>query len=180
MSQLWQILHTIRAVQIRRLVVSLLMVPMLVACGGEDEPEDAAEPSASGDGGDVSDSVCDLISTDEVTIAVGVTVQDGVGASGPVATGGTQSTCTWRAVESTGDVATVTIYSEASAADSVRQADDPPLPEVGEDAFVSSFASVWGYAGDGSFFTQWYDFAASDEENLPKSTALALLVMEKL
>ena len=65
-------------------------------------------------------------------------------------------------------MATVTIYSEASAADSVRQADDPPLPEVGEDAFVSPFASVWAYAGDGSFFTQWYDFAATDEENLPE------------
>ena len=46
--------------------------------------------------------------------------QDGLGADGPVATGGTQSTCTWRGVESTGDAATVTIYSEASAADSVR------------------------------------------------------------
>ena len=77
-------------------------------------------------------------------------------------------------------MATVTIYSEASAADSVRQDDDPPLPDVGEDAFVGPFASVWAYAGDGSFTTQWYDASATDEENLPKSTVLAQLVLGSL
>ena len=93
-------------------------------------------------------------------------------------TGGSQTTCTWTGVEETTSLATLTVYSEASAADSVRQDDSQPLPEVGEDAFVGPFASVWGYAGGGSFFVQWYAFGASDEENLPKSTALALLVLD--
>ena len=123
---------------------------------------------------------CSLVSTDEVTMAVGVTVSDGVGGDGPVATGGTQSTCIWRGVEDTSATAMITVYTEASAADSVRTDDSPPAPELGEDAFVGPFASVWAYHEGGSFTAQWYDFGGTDEENLPKSTALALLVREAL
>jgi hypothetical protein len=62
----------------------------------------------------------------------------------------------------------------------VREADSAPVPQVGDDAFVGPYASVWAYADEGSFTAQWYDFGGSDEENLPKSTALALLVRESL
>jgi hypothetical protein len=165
-----------------RLAALLFVLPLLAACGDDgggdgdgSDPTDTPTASAGASG-----SACDLISTDEVSEAVGVTVQDGVGADGPVVTGGTQSTCTWRGVEDASATAMVTIYSDASAADSVRQDDDPPVPELGEDAFVGPFASVYAYSGEGSFMAQWYDFSATDEENLPKSTALAHLVHEKL
>jgi hypothetical protein len=115
-----------------------------------------------------------------VTEAVGAEVGDGVASEGPVTTGGTQSTCTWAGVDSALATATLTVYSDASAADSVRQPDSAPVPDVGDDAFVGPFASVWAYAGDGSFSTQWYDFDATEEENLPRSTALALLALGRL
>jgi hypothetical protein len=173
----------------RRAVALLFVVPLLVACGGgADEPdagtdspsvsEDAEGPQEPAAGG-VEDA-CALVTTDEVAIAVGTTVADGLGGDGPVVTGGFQSTCTWRGVEDPSATAMITVYTEASAADSVRTDDSAPLPEVGEGAFVGPFASVWAYAGGGSFTAQWYDFSGSDEENLPKSTALALLVRDAL
>jgi hypothetical protein len=177
-----------------RLGVALLfVVPLLVACGGDggadDEPEagtdtpsvsqDAEETGQTEEAGGVADA-CSLVTTDDVSIAVGTTVADGLGGDGPVATGGFQSTCTWRGVEDPSATATITVYTEASAADSVRADDSAPLPEVGEGAFVGPFASVWAYAGGGSFMAQWYDFSGSDEENLPKSTALAVLVRDAL
>jgi hypothetical protein len=180
----------------RRMAVLLLVLLVLAGCGGggdgdgddgvDDKPDAGDTPtsattSASVDGGDVTDDACSLISAEEVAQAVGAEVGEGVptGTDG-VVTGGSQTTCTWTGVADATSIATVTIYSDASAADSVRDDDSAPVPEVGEDAFIGSFASVWGYAGGGSFFAQWYAFGSSDEENLPKSTALALLVREAL
>jgi hypothetical protein len=175
------------SVNLRRIAL-LLVVPVLVGCGGGDDGDDGADDkpeasdsttSASADGGDVSD-VCSLISLDEVAEAVGAEVEEGVPTEADVVTGGSQSTCTWTGTSDATAVATVTVYTEASAADSVLTEDSVPLPEVGDDAFVGPYASVWAYAGGGSFFAQWYDFEGSDEENLPKSTALALLVRDAL
>jgi hypothetical protein len=176
-------------VRLRRTAALLLLLPAFVGCGGDDggdsgdggdgdrpETSDSTAPADDGDGNDA----CSLLGIDEVAQAVGTEVEEGVAADGPVATGGTQSTCTWRGVEKPSATAMVTVYTDASAADSVRQDDSQPLPEVGEDAFVGPFASVWAYAGGGSFTAQWYDFGGSDEENLPKSTALALLVRDAL
>ena len=172
------------AVRPRHVVSLLFVVPLMVACGDDSAPDDEPDagsdsPSVTQDAGGVADA-CSLVTTDEVTMAVGTTVSDGVGGDGPVATGGNQSTCTWRGVEDPSATAMITVYTDASAADSVRQDDSAPLPEVGDDAVVGPFASVWAYAGEGSFTAQWYDFSGSDEENLPKSTALALLVREAL
>ncbi|MBJ7356452.1 hypothetical protein [Nocardioides sp.] len=181
---------------LRRAVSLLFVVPLLVACGGDTDADDPSGsdgsgsgtagspdatdgPSVTEDAGGVPDA-CSLVSTDEVTMAVGTTVSDGVGGDGPVATGGSQSTCTWRGVEDPSASAMITVYTDASAADSVREDDSAPVPELGDDAFVGPFASVWAYAGEGSFTAQWYDFSGSDEENLPRSTALALLVREAL
>ena len=170
--------------RLRRAVALLFAVPILVACGDDGEPD--GEPEGGADSASVTEDeevardACSLLTTDEVSIAVGVTVADGLGGDGPVVTGGFQSTCTWRGLENPSAVATVTVYTETSAADSVRTEDSVPLPELGENAFVGPFASVWAYAGVGSYTAQWYDFAASDEENLPKSTALALLVLDAL
>jgi hypothetical protein len=170
------------AVTLRRLAVLLLAVPLLVSCsgdGGDGDGDADPETTASAGSGD-SDSACDLLTTEEVAEAVGTQVEDGVGADGPVVTGGTQSTCTWRGVEDASAQAMLTVYTDASAAESVREDDSTPLPDVGDDAFVGPFASVWAFAGDGSFTTQWFDVRGSDEENLPRSTALALLVRDKL
>jgi hypothetical protein len=184
---------TIPGVRLRRTAALLLLLPAFVGCGGDDGGDggDSGDggagdlPGASGATTTPADDVdgtdaCALLGIDEVAHAVGTEVEEGVAADGPVATGGTQTTCTWRGVENPSATAMVTVYSDASAADSVRQDDSEPLPEVGEDAFVGPFASVWAYAGGGSFTAQWYDFSGSDEENLPKSTALALLVRDAL
>jgi hypothetical protein len=39
---------------------------------------------------------------------------------------------------------------------------------------------MWVYVGDESLFAQWYAFAGSDEENLPKSQALAEAAVDAL
>ena len=170
-----------RAVKTRRLLALLFVVPLLAACGGEDEPRDAADdPTPEIVGEPIGSEACDLLTVDEISDAVGVDVEMGVGNSSVVATGGSQKTCLWRAVDQPLATATLTVYTDASAADSVKDADSLPLPEVGDDAFIGSFASVWAYAGEGSFMVQWYDVDGSDEENLPKSIALAQLVLERL
>jgi hypothetical protein len=181
-------------VSLRRTAVLLLVLPILAGCGGDGDGDDggddkpdagdtptSATTSGSTDGGDVTGEACSLISAEEVAQAVGAEVGEGVPTgTDAVVTGGSQTTCTWTGVDDATALATVTVYSDASAADSVRTDDSAPLPEVGEDAFVGPYASVWAYAGDGSFFAQWYAFGSSDEENLPKSTALALLVRDAL
>jgi len=167
-----------RAVKTRRLLALLFVLPLLAACGGEDEPEDAPDDIDIVE--TTGDASCAVLTPDEVAEAVGAEVKDGVATDSVVATGGSQTTCVWKAVEDTLATATITIYTDASAADSVKDADSLPLPEVGNDAFIGSFASVWAYAGEGSFMAQWYDVDGSDEENLPKSIALAQLVLERL
>lgn len=182
-----------RGVKTRRLLALLAVVPVLVACSGGDDPEPQASTAASAETGDSGDDetddetegatedvdACSLFSTDEVSEAVGADVKEGVGSSGPVITGGTQATCTWQGAEGASQ-AFITIYTDASAADSVKTADSLPLPEVGNDAFIGPVASVWAYVGDGSFTTQWYELGALDDENLPKSIALAQLYLEKV
>lgn len=179
-------------VTLRRIAVLLLVLPAFAGCGGGDDGGDGSDdkPDASGsptsasadaeDGGDAADA-CSLVSREQVAEAVGAEVGEGASTGADnVVTGGSQSTCTWTGTEDASAVATVTVYSDASAADSVRTDDSEPLPEVGDDAFVGPFASVWAYAGGGSFMAQWYALGGSDEENLPKSTALALLVRDAL
>jgi hypothetical protein len=67
----------------------------------------------------------------------------------------------------------VTTYPNTDAADSVRVEDDQPIEGLGDQAFAGSFASIWVYVGDTSLFAQWYAFEGSDEDNLPRSQALA-------
>jgi hypothetical protein len=176
----------------RRIALSAWVLALALAAGcsgdsddsGADAPGSEDTTSASGDGGDGDSggNACDLLTEDEVSAAVGVEVNAGQGADGPVATGGTQETCKWSSVDSPIDTATITIYSETSAADSVRDADPDaaPLEGVGDEAFVSSFASVWAYVGEQSFMAQWYAMEGTDDENLPMSEALAKLVADNL
>jgi hypothetical protein len=169
------------AVTVRRLAVLLSVVPLLVACSGEDEPAPATgegkstEADSSGDEG-----ACSVLSTAAVAEAVGTEVKEGVSTSASVATGGTQTTCVWNVAGEGFATATLTVYTDRSAADSVLTDDSLPLPEVGNDAFVGSFASVWGYFGEGCFMTQWYDVGSSDEQSLPKSIALAQASLDAL
>ena len=168
----------------------LLALVVTTGCSG-DSPGDSADPDArdtASPSGDVSqDSVagseaCALLSQVEVSEAVGTEVGPGRGSSGGVATGGSQSTCEWSSIERPADTAKLTIYSETTAADSVRDADPDaePLPGIGDEAFVGSYASVWVYKGDRSFMAQWYSMMTDDEENLPRSEALARLAADRL
>ena len=170
-------------VRIRRALLPLLLVATsaLAACGGDDDGDDDAggEPSSESSQDDGAeqpgDPACDLLTTDEVAEAVGSPVKEGVRSSGAAVTGGRFDTCVWQSddPENPADTATLTIYPNAAAADSVRDDDSEAVDGIGDDAFLDSFASIWVYDGEKSFFAQWYAISGSDEENLPKSKALA-------
>lgn len=170
----------------RRVVTSVVVLLAAVAgCGGDDAPESPGRPTSSssvaGDTGQDS-RACALLSRLEVSEAVGAEMGPGRGSAGAVATGGSQSTCEWFSVEQPGDTAKLTIYSDTTAADSVRDADPDaePVPGIGDEAFVGSYASVWVYQGEQSFMAQWYSMSTSDEQNLPRSEALARLAADRL
>jgi hypothetical protein len=188
-------------VRIRRAVVPFVLfaAAALTACGGDDSsggssaedetptqssssPTAAATEDASdaASGGDVA--ACDLLTTDQVAAAVGSPVKEGVPSSGPAVTGGSFTSCLWQSddPDNPADTATVTIYPNADAADSAREDDSQDVPGIGDKAFTGSFASMWVYVGDTSFFAQWYAFGGSDEESMPKSQALAKAVVDAL
>lgn len=158
----------------------LLALSLAAACGGDDSDGDpAGDPTRATEETGGSDA-CDLLTREEVSEAVGTELSEGEGAGGPVATGGTQSTCKWSSVDTAINAATLTIYSETTAADSVREESSETVAGVGDRAFVGPLASVWVYVGEQSFMAQWYDFEAVPEESLPQSTALAKLAADKL
>lgn len=127
-------------------------------------------------------AACDLLTTDEVADAVGSPVKDGIRTSGPAVTGGDFSTCVWQSADpdNPADTATLTIYENAAAADSVRRDDSPAVDGIGDSAFSDSVSSVWVYDGEKSFFTQWYIFGTMDDEGLEQSKALAQAAADKL
>jgi hypothetical protein len=187
-------------VRIRRALVPVLLasVATLTACGGDDsgdqaaddptststEATEATDDGASDDGGEPAGDVaaCDLLTTDEVADAVGSPVKDGIPTSGPAVTGGDFSTCVWQSADpdNPADTATLTIYENAAAADSVRSDDSPAVDGIGDSAFSDSVSSVWVYDGEKSFFTQWYIFGTMDDEGLEQSKALAQAAADKL
>lgn len=168
----------------RRVVIWLVvLLGVFAGCGGGDDPDRGGRPAASSStAGDADSQACALLSRLEVSDAVGAEMGPGRGSGGTVATGGSQSTCEWFSVEQPGGTAKLTIYSETSAADSVKESDpdSEPLPGVGDEAFVGSYASVWVYDGDRSFMAQWYSMTTSDEQNLPRSEALARSAADRL
>lgn len=184
--------------RIRRALVPVLLatVATLTACGGGDSGGQAADDptsasteateggAAGDDGGDPAGDVaaCDLLTTDEVADAVGSPVKDGIRTSGPAVTGGDFSTCVWQSADpdNPADTATLTIYENAAAADSVRSDDSPAVDGIGDSAFSDSVSSVWVYDGEKSFFTQWYIFGTMDDEGLVQSKALAQAAADKL
>ena len=177
--------------RIRRVLVPLILVAgaALSACGGDggdddDSSADDAPSATQSQGGDSADDVaaCDLLTPDDVEAAVGSPVKDGIQTSGPAITGGDFSTCVWQSAdpENPADTATVTIYANADAADSVRSDDSQDLEGIGDEAFSDSVSSVWVYDGEKSFFAQWYLFGTMDDEGLEQSKALAKAVADKL
>ena len=74
----------------------------------------------------------------------------------------------------------ITLYPNLDAADQGRGEDAQPIKGLGDQAYASTFGSVWVYVDDISLFTQWYSFDGTDEENLPKSKALAKAVVDEL
>jgi hypothetical protein len=143
-------------------------------------PSAAAATSDAPSGEDVA--ACELLTTDDVAAAVGSPVKEGVPSSGPAVTGGSFSTCLWQSddPDNPADTATVTIYPNADAADSAREDDSQDVPGIGDKAFTGSFASMWVYVGEKSFFAQWYAFSGTDDESMPKSQALAKAAVDAL
>jgi hypothetical protein len=179
-------------VRIRRVLVPLALVACvaLSACGGDDGDDDEAgdgssaedTPSAT-EGGSADDvAACDLLTPDEVEAAVGSPVKEGIPASGPAITGGAFSSCVWQSAdaENPADTATLTIYENADAADSVRGDDSQDLEGIGDQAFSDTISSVWVYVGERSFFAQWYVFGTMDDEGLEQSKALAQAAADAL
>ena len=175
--------------RIRRALVplTLLACAALSACGGEDSDngddssaEDSPSATQSASGDDVA--ACDLLTPDDVEAAVGSPVKEGIQTSGAAVTGGDFSTCVWQSAdtENPADTATLTIYENADAADSVRSDDSKDLEGIGDQAFSDTVSSVWVYDGERSFFAQWYLFGTMDDEGLEQSKALAIAVADKL
>jgi hypothetical protein len=170
--------------------LTLAVCVALAACGGAgdddadagDAPSAGETPSATqgGSGDDVA--ACDLLSPEEVEAAVGSPVKEGIQTSGPAITGGGFSTCVWQSgdPENPADTATLTIYENADAADSVRGDGSKDLEGIGDQAFSDSVSSVWVYDGARSFFAQWYIFNTMDDEGLEQSKALARAVADAL
>jgi hypothetical protein len=184
-------------VHLRRALVPLVVVACtaLSACGGGDSDSSSAgdegttaasSGSPSGDGSGDSEasgvSACDLLTTDEVRAAVGSPVKAGTPSSGPAITGGNFTSCVWQSADPDHpvDTATLTLYPNAAAADSAREDDSHDVDGIGDRAFSGSFASIWVYVGDRSFFAQWYALSGSDEESLPRSEALAQAAVDAL
>jgi len=191
-------------VRIRRALVPILLtsVAALTACGGDDSGDSEAVANdtattatdpATGDatGNGMSDPggeatgdalACDLLTTDEVAAAVGVPGREGIPTSGPAITGGDFTTCVWQSDDPAhpADTATLTVYDNTAAADSVRSDDSPPLDGIGDDAFSDSVSTVWVYDGEKSFFTQWYIFGTMDDEGLEQAKALATAAADKM
>jgi hypothetical protein len=121
-------------------------------------------------------------SVDEVSDAVGAPVKKGTATSGPTTSGGDFSSCAFASddPDHPADTATVTLYPNLDAADQGRGEDAQPIKGLGDQAYSSTFGSVWVYVGDISFFAQWYAFDGNDQENLPKSKALATAVVDAL
>jgi hypothetical protein len=181
-------------VHLRRAVVPVLLVvsATLTACGGDDNSSSAADaprssagtsdPSDAGNptGGDVA--ACDLLTTDEVEAAVGSPVKEGIARTGEPVTGGTFTSCLWQSddPENPVDQAQLYLYSNTAAADSAREEDSQEVPGIGDQAFTVTFAGVWVYQGERSFLAQWSTLSGSDEENRPKSEALAKAAADKL
>jgi hypothetical protein len=176
--------------------VALVASTALSACGGgdDDKSSDGDEPSASSavSGAteattgpatvDLPSKACDLLSAEEVSDAVGAPVKEGVPTTGPVVTGGEFSSCQYPSddPDHPADAATVTLYPNLDAADQGRGEDASPIKGLGDQAYASTFGSVWVYVDDISLFTQWYAFDGSDTDNLPKSKALARAVVDEL
>ena len=184
---------SIPSVRIRRALVPVLLVApaVLMACGGDDSGGDDADdaPTASSSettqlSSEAGDEVaaCDLLTTEEVEAAVGTPVKEGVPRSGEPITGGTYTSCLWMSDDPSNpaDQAQLYLYSNTEAADSAREDDSQEISGIGDSAFTVTFAGVWVYQGEQSFLAQWYTISGTDEENLPKSEALAKAASAKL
>jgi hypothetical protein len=168
----------------------LLAATTLAACGGGDGGDDSgtarddspSAPASQTGGTQIGVSACDLLSTDEVAAAVGSPVQEGIEKSGVPVTGGSFTSCQWMSddPDNPADSASLYLYTNTAAADSAREDDSADLADLGDKAFSVSFAGVWVYEGEQSFLAQWYTFSGTDEENLPKSEALAQAAVDKL
>jgi hypothetical protein len=175
--------------------LTLVVCLALSACGGADdgtkpdggpsagvEVSGATAPTDSPTAPDLEVAACDLLSPDQVGNAVGTEVEKGIATTGPVITGGEFSSCSYASADADhpADAATVTLYPNTDAADTARGEDSAPIMGLGDQAFTSSFGSVWVYVDQISFFVQWYTFNGTDQENLPKSKALAMAVLDQL
>ena len=66
--------------------------------------------------------------------------------------------------------------SACGGGDDDKSDDATPGPSASSDPTEATS----GYVGDISLFTQWYSFDGTDQENLPKSKALAEAVVDEL
>lgn len=186
------------AVRIRRVLLPLALVACAAvpACGGgDDDKSDDATPSPNPSASpgateatsgpatvDLPSEACDLLSAEEVSDLVGTKVKKGTPASGPTTSGGEFSSCAYASddPDHPADTATIVLYPNLDAADQGRGEDAQPIKGLGDQAYASTFGSVWVYVDDISLFTQWYSFDGTDQENLPKSKALAKAVVDEL
>ncbi len=169
----------------------------LAACGGgdDDKSDDKSDAESTASTSpdatatttgpatvDLPSGACDLLSAEEVSDAVGAPVKEGTATSGPTTSGGEFSSCAYASddPDHPADAATIVLYPNLDAADQGRGEDATPIKGLGDQAYASTFGSVWVYVDEISLFTQWYAFDGTDKENLPKSKALAEAAVDAL
>jgi len=183
-------------VHLRRILLPLTLVTCLAlsACGGgdDDKSDDRSDDATAGASATAGTSgpatvplpadACDLLSSDQVSDVVGAPVNKGTPTSGPATSGGSFSQCTYTSADpdNPADTAIIALYPNTDAADSARGETAQEIKGLGDSAFSASFGSVWVYVDDISLFAQWYAFDGTDQENLPKSKALAKAALDGL
>ena len=185
------------AVRIRRALLPLTLVACLglAACGGGDDDKGSDDDQKASDSSseatdattgpatvDLPGTACELLSVEEVADAVGSEVEKGTLSTGPTVSGGEFSSCAYLSADPDhpADTATIVLYPNLDAADQGRGEDAQPIKGLGDQAYASTFGSVWVYVDEISLFAQWYAFGGTDQENLPKSKALAQAAVEAL
>jgi hypothetical protein len=159
----------------------------LTACGSSGGGSAAASGTTSSSTSSSSSSAqasgaCALLTTDEVTKAVGASFDDGTVESNQDTPYGKYTVCVWTEKGHALNAVRVGTWEKSGAYDSAKDFDKDAKESsgIGEKSFVASFASVYTVVHGHTLFVQYYSPDGSDAEHLPISTSLAKTASARL
>lgn len=125
---------------------------------------------------------CELLTTDEVTKAVGATFEAGRIESTQDTPYGKYTVCVWTEKGHALNAVRVSTWEKPGAYDSAKNFDKDAKEStgIGEKSFVGSFASVYAVVDGHTLFVQYYSPDGTDEAHLPISTSLAKTASARL